>query len=209
MKTGRGVFITFEGGDGTGKSTNIAYLAERLETLGFEVVKVREPGGTRISENIREMLLSNDNAEMVDVAELFLYEAARAQIVAEVIEPALSHGAVVLCDRFFDSTTAYQGYGRGLDLDLVKAANLGACQGTVPDRTVVLRLADGAAAALKRAAQTGDPDRIESAGADFHERVADGFLAMAAEEPKRFRVVELAGIEETAERVWDAVKDLF
>ena len=209
MKTGRGVFITFEGGDGTGKSTNIAYLAERLETLGFEVVKVREPGGTRISENIREMLLSNDNAEMVDVAELFLYEAARAQIVAEVIEPALSHGAVVLCDRFFDSTTAYQGYGRGLDLDLVKAANLGACQGTVPDRTVVLRLADGAAAALKRAAQTGAPDRIESAGADFHERVADGFLAMAAEEPERFRVVELAGIEETAERVWDAVKDLF
>ena len=209
MKTGRGVFITFEGGDGTGKSTNIAYLAERLETLGFEVVKVREPGGTRISENIREMLLSNDNAEMVDVAELFLYEAARAQIVAEVIEPALSHGAVVLCDRFFDSTTAYQGYGRGLDLDLVKVANLGACQGTVPNRTVVLRLADGAAAALKRAAQTGAPDRIESAGADFHERVADGFLAMAAEEPERFRVVELAGIEETAERLWDAVKDLF
>lgn len=209
MAQKRGVFITFEGGDGCGKSTNIELLAERLRELGLEVLKVREPGGTKISEGIREMLLSNDNAEMTPVAELFLYEAARAQIVAEVIEPALSRGAVVLCDRFFDSTTAYQAYGRGLDRDLVARANLAACQGTVPDRTVVLRLADGAAAALKRAAQTGDPDRMESAGEAFHEKVALAFVDIAAAEPERVKVVEVSTIEETAQRVWDAVADLF
>ena len=118
----RGVFVSFEGGEGAGKTTHIRFLAETLEARGFEVVRLREPGG----------------AAMCDACELLVYEAARAQIVEEVIKPALERGAVVLCDRFFDSTTAYQAYGRGLDADFVRRANQFACQGVVPDRTILL-----------------------------------------------------------------------
>ncbi len=119
----RGVFVSFEGGEGAGKTTHIRFLAETLEARGFEVVRLREPGGTAIGDKLRSIVLDPGNAAMCDACELLVYEAARAQIVEEVIKPALDRGAVVLCDRFFDSTTAYQAYGRGLDADFVRRAN--------------------------------------------------------------------------------------
>ena len=134
----RGVFVSFEGGEGAGKTTHIRFLAETLEARGFEVVRLREPGGTAIGDKLRSIVLDPGNAAMCDACELLVYEAARAQIVEEVIKPALDRGAVVLCDRFFDSTTAYQAYGRGLDADFVRRANQFACQGVVPDRTILL-----------------------------------------------------------------------
>ena len=152
----RGLFITFEGGDGAGKSTHIRFLSEALRVHGCEVVSLREPGGTRIGEKLREVLLDPRNDDLSDQAELLVFEAARAQIVAEVIKPALDRGAVVLCDRFTDSTVAYQAYGRGLSLDFVRRANEFACQGIVPDRTILLTAGGSSAAsnALRAAAPT-------------------------------------------------------
>ena len=136
----RGMFITLEGADGCGKSTQAALLAQTLEAAGREVVRLREPGGTPISEKVRALLLDPANAEMVPECELLLYEASRAQLTRQVIEPALARGAVVLCDRYYDSTYAYQAGGRGLDDALVRRANeLGGC-GCAPDRTLVLDL---------------------------------------------------------------------
>ena len=182
----RGVFVSFEGGEGAGKTTHIRFLAETLEARGFEVVRLREPGGTAIGDKLRSIVLDPGNAAMCDACELLVYEAARAQIVEEVIKPALNRGAVVLCDRFFDSTTAYQAYGRGLDADFVRRANQFACQGIVPDRTILLvppSTKDG----LIRATKNDGADRLESAGVEFHERVRNAFAEIAADDPKRIR----------------------
>ena len=159
-----------------------------LEARGFEVVRLREPGGTAIGDKLRSIVLDPGNAAMCDACELLVYEAARAQIVEEVIKPALDRGAVVLCDRFFDSTTAYQAYGRGLDADFVRRANQFACQGIVPDRTILLvppSTKDG----LVRATKNDGADRLESAGVEFHERVRNAFAEIAADDPKRIRTV--------------------
>lgn len=184
----RGVFVTFEGGDGVGKSTHIRYVANELRRAGREVVCLREPGGTGIGESLRAMVLDPDNGEISSEAELLMYEAARAQLVREVIRPALERGAVVLCDRFSDSTIAYQAYGRGLPLDFVRRANAFATGGIVPDRTILLVLGD-TRKSLARATGAGAGDRMEQAGEVFHSRVNRAFLKLAKRDPKRIRIV--------------------
>ena len=184
----RGVFVTFEGGDGVGKSTHIRYVANELRRAGREVVCLREPGGTGIGESLRAMVLDPDNGEISSEAELLMYEAARAQLVREVIRPALERGAVVLCDRFSDSTIAYQAYGRGLPLDFVRRANAFATGGIVPDRTILLVLGN-TRKSLARATGAGAGDRMEQAGEVFHSRVNRAFLKLAKRDPKRIRVV--------------------
>ena len=184
----RGVFVTFEGGDGVGKSTHIHYVANELRLAGREVVCLREPGGTGIGESLRAMVLDPDNGEISSEAELLMYEAARAQLVREVIRPALERGAVVLCDRFSDSTIAYQAYGRGLPLDFVRRANVFATGGIVPDRTILLVLGN-TRKSLARATGAGAGDRMEQAGEVFHSRVNRAFLKLAKRDPKRIRIV--------------------
>lgn len=184
----RGVFVTFEGGDGVGKSTHIRYVANELRRAGREVVCLREPGGTGIGESLRAMVLDPDNGEISSEAELLMYEAARAQLVREVIRPALERGAVVLCDRFSDSTIAYQAYGRGLPLDFVRRANAFATGGIVPDRTILLVLGN-TRKSLARATGAGMGDRMEQAGEVFHSRVNRAFLKLAKRDPKRIRIV--------------------
>lgn len=184
----RGVFVTFEGGDGVGKSTHIRYVTNELRRAGREVVCLREPGGTGIGESLRAMVLDPDNGEISSEAELLMYEAARAQLVREVIRPALGRGAVVLCDRFSDSTIAYQAYGRGLPLDFVRRANAFATGGIVPDRTILLVLGN-TRKSLARATGAGTGDRMEQAGEVFHSRVNRAFLKLAKRDPKRIRIV--------------------
>lgn len=204
-----GTFITFEGGDGAGKSTHIRLLADRLAERGYEVVRVREPGGTAIGEALRAIVLDPANAAMTPEAELLVYEAARAQIVAEVIAPALARGAVVLCDRFFDSTVAYQAFARGLDRGFVDGANRFSTGGIVPDRTLLLVCAD-AEEGLERAHEQAEPDRLEQEGVAFHRKVAAGFAALAAEEPARVRTVDSRGsVEDTARAIAGELADLF
>lgn len=201
-----GIFITFEGDDGVGKSTHAARLAEALRALGFDVLCLREPGNTRIGEKLRAVLLDADNAEMADECELLIYEAARAQLVREVLEPALQAGKVVICDRFTDSTCAYQAAGRGLDAGFVEAANRFATAGLQPDLTVLLELPDSAEKA-RRIEERGQADRMELAGSAFHERVSCAFHELPAAQPERVvRVVAAASEDATAQRVMEAVR---
>ncbi|OUO59859.1 dTMP kinase [Olsenella sp. An270] len=202
----RGVFITLEGADGCGKSTQASLIADALEASGREVVRLREPGGTPISEKVRALLLDPANDEMVPECELMLYEASRAQLTRQVIEPALARGAVVLCDRYYDSTYAYQAGGRALDDALVRRANLlGSC-GVVPDRTLVFDLEPAVAYAR---ATAGGADRMEAEGLAFQERVRDAYLRLAAEEPSRVRVIDASGErDEVAARALAALEGL-
>lgn len=190
MPSARGTFITLEGVDGSGKSTQASLLVERLRQEGREVVALREPGGTPISEKIRALLLDPENAEMAGECELLLYEASRAQLVREVIEPALLRGAIVVCDRFYDSTHAYQHGGRGLSDALVSRANELGCCGLSPDVTLVLDI--DPAAALARATAQG-ADRLEAEGLAFQQRVRKDYLALAKADPARVCVVDAAG----------------
>jgi dTMP kinase len=182
------VFISFEGLDGCGKTTQAAMLAAALELEGRTVVRVREPGGTPIGERIRELLLDGDSV-IGGAAEALLYAAARAQLVDQVILPALARGEVVVADRFIDSSLAYQGVARGLGLQQVLQANELATGGLMPDITLLLELPPELAAARR-----GDsPDRIESESAGFHAAVAEGFAAAAARFPERIHVVDASG----------------
>lgn len=182
-----GVFITFEGIEGCGKSTQIGLLAQHLEKHGHAVLVTREPGGTELGEAIRGLLLDPRNGAMAPLTELLLYEAARAQLVAERIRPALEARQVVLCDRFYDSTTAYQGAGRNLgDIDLAALHRL-ATGGLVPDLTVLLDLP--VEEGLKRALGDARGDRIERESIAFHERVREAFMDIAKQEPDRVRVL--------------------
>lgn len=190
MPSVRGTFITLEGVDGSGKSTQASLLVERLREQRREVVALREPGGTPISEKIRALLLDPENAEMADECELLLYEASRAQLVREVIEPALLRGAIVVCDRFYDSTHAYQHGGRGLSDELVNRANELGCCGLSPDVTLVLDI--DPAAALARATAQG-ADRLEAEGLAFQQRVRKDYLTLAKADPARVRVIDAAG----------------
>lgn len=202
----RGLFITLEGADGCGKSTQAAILADRIAATGREVVRLREPGGTAVSEKIRALVLDPENSEMAPECELLLFEASRAQLVRQVIEPALARGAVVVCDRFYDSTFAYQAAGRSLAEPTIRAANaLGSC-GVAPDRTLVLDMDTDDA--LSRATRDG-ADRMEAEGVTFQRRVREGYLRLVAEEPRRVRRVDAAGtVEEVAGRLADALADL-
>ncbi len=184
-----GRFITVEGIDGCGKSAQARLLVEDLERAGYDVLALREPGGVAISEKIRALLLDPTNAEMSATCELLLYEAARAQLVHEVVAPALAEGRVVVCDRFYDSTTAYQGYAGGVPLDAVTRANelaVGAC---APDLTLVFDI-DPALAAERTVSRT--QDRMEAKGIAYQQRVAEGFRAIASAEPARVKRIDAA-----------------
>lgn len=184
----RGLFITFEGIDGCGKSTQFTLLKDYLEQKGVSYIVVREPGGTVIGEKIREILLNKKNDNMVPRAELLLFEAARAQIVEEKIKPALEAGITVLCDRFFDSTTAYQGYARDLGLDIVRDMNMYATGGLKPDATFLVNLPIEVAVARRIGRGEAD-DRMEALGLAFQEKVAAGYLE-AAKTDSRIKVID-------------------
>ena len=193
----RGVFITFEGGEGCGKSTQAAVLKDALERSGRKVLLTREPGGTWLSEEIRALLKDQSKDPPCDRAETLLFLAARAQLVERAILPALERGEWVVSDRFSDSTLAYQGYGRGLPLDLLAEANGFACRGLKPDITFLFDLTPEEAERRMR----------EREAADFHERIRRGFLAMAAAAPERFVVLDAsASREEIAERIWTELR---
>ena len=186
-----GRLVTLEGVDGCGKSTQARLLARALELAGCTVLLLREPGGVELSEKIRGLLLDPANANMSATCELLLYEAARAQLVHEVIAPALAAGVTVVCDRFYDSTTAYQGYAAGLGADTVRAANELAVAGCHPDLTLVYELP--VAEAHRRAYARAAADRMEAKGLAYQERVAEGFAAVAAAEPVRVHTVDARG----------------
>ena len=198
-----GRLITFEGPEGSGKSTQIARLAARLRDLVYDVLEIREPGGTAIGEEIRTILLRPRDGSMLALTELFLFLAARAQIVDEVILPAIAEGKIVLCDRFADSTTAYQSFARGIDRSLVDQLNDRACQGRKPDLTLLLDLP-----VEEGLARQSEKDRLDSETIGFHSKVRDGYLALAREERDRIHVIDAsASPDEVEEAIWRAVTD--
>jgi dTMP kinase len=202
------MFLTFEGVDCSGKTTQAAMLVEALRARSGTIVHfIREPGGTAISERLREILLDRSNLELAELTELFLFSASRAQLVAQVILPALARGEIVVCDRFHDSTTAYQGYGRGLDLDAVRRINAVATAGTEPDLTMLVDITVGEIEARKKASG-GAPDRMENAGREFYERVRKGYLAIAREQPERFVVIDgMRNVDDIARDIRRAVEE--
>ena len=202
----RGRFITFEGGEGCGKSTQVKRLAEALEASGREVVITREPGGTRLAELVRSLLKDEREDPPCDRSELLLFLAARAQLVRNVIRPALASGKWVVCDRFSDSTFAYQGYGRGLPLDELRLMNGFACDGLSPDLTLLLDVRPEVARERMRRreeATNTSADRIEQAGDGFHDRLRAGFMELAAADPGRIKVIDANG---TPDEVWEKVR---
>jgi len=189
------MFITFEGPEGAGKSTQITLLTDYLKAHGHRVYSTREPGGTSIGDQIRAVLHDVNNTAMDAVAEILLYSASRAQLVAEVIKPLLAEGAMVLCDRYADSTFAYQGYGRGLDMSMLQSITKFATQSLVPDLTVYLDLQvkDGLhRKQIANDAGEGELNRMDQQTLDFYHRVRDGYLALAAQNPERWLIIDAA-----------------
>ncbi len=199
-----GLFLTLEGGEGVGKSTQALALAHLLRQRGHHPLVTREPGGTSLGAHLRRLLLGEEAFPLSPWAELFLFAADRAQHVQEVIAPALREGKVVLCERFTDSTLAYQGYGRGLDLDLVRQVCRVASGGLIPRLTFLLDMEPERALARK-----GHPDRIGREGLPFHRRVREGFLALAQEEPQRIVVIDASlPQEEVTRAIWERLAPL-
>ena len=184
----KGLFITFEGGEGAGKTTLIDRVFETLTTKGHSVVRTLEPGGTSLGREIRELLLHQKTSPVCSQSELFLFLADRAQHVQELIMPALEEGKIVLCDRFNDSTLAYQGAARSLNIELLQGLCLAATDGLVPDLTLFLDL--DPSVGLKRAQQKDAHDRLEQEDLTFHHKVREAFLFLAKEEPERFHVID-------------------
>ena len=204
------MFITFEGIEGCGKSTQIRLLAQALETAGHRVLVTREPGGCPIADQVRAVLLNAENSAMAPLTELLLYSAARAQHLAELVAPALQSGMTVLCDRFSDATRAYQAFGRGLDRNMVEGLNSLACNGIAPSLTLLLDcpVEVGLSRARSRIDATSGPreERFELESLNFHQRVRDGYLTLAAEEPARFCLIDAQGTpEQVAQAVYQAV----
>ena len=201
----RGKFITFEGGEGCGKSTQVKRLKEALEQEGVEILLTREPGGTWLSEEIRHLIKDQETDAPCDRAELLLFLAARAQLVNNVIRPALEKGVWVISDRFSDSTIAYQGYGRGLPLDAIRLTNDFACDGLKPDLTFLLDVSPEVSLERmhrRESATNTSADRIEKAGDDFHARLRGGFAALAKAEPERIVTIDANG---TPDEVWNQI----
>ncbi|HET9320655.1 MAG TPA: dTMP kinase [Bryobacteraceae bacterium] len=205
----RGQFITFEGIDGSGKTTQMRLLVRRLQTQGREVLEAIEPGGTAVGRQIRHVLLDAANQDLRPTTELLLYFASRAQNVEQCILPALAAGQIVVCDRFTDSTLAYQGYARGLGAETVLALDRIACRGLAPDLTLLidLDLDTALARAHKRNARGAtDETRMDDQSREFHQKVRDAYLALAKQHAGRFRVIDGRGTpEEIAARVWESV----
>ncbi len=191
----KGIFLTLEGPEGAGKSTQSRLLVPYLQGAGHDVLSIREPGSTRIGEQIRTVLLDPRHKEMAARTEMLLFAAARAQLVAEVITPALARGTCVVCDRFVDASLAYQGVGRDLGIDVVRAANAAGTGGLAPDLTLLLDVdpAVGLRRARAASASDGGGDRMEREALAFHERVREGFLSLARNEPHRFRIIDARG----------------
>lgn len=210
-----GLFITFEGGEGSGKTTQLTLLANRIRGSGKEVIGTHDPGGTAIGKEIRTLLLDPGSAPIAAATELLLYEASRAQLVRELIAPALRRGVVVLCDRFTDSTLAYQGFGRNLDLDLIQRLNRCATDGLVPDLTILLdldpeigltrcRRVVSVDASTQLSAEPLCWDRIEAEPLDFHQRIREGYRTLARENPDRMIVIDAGlGVTEIEAVVWN------
>ncbi len=196
----RGLFITFEGLDGCGKSTQIGFLAEYLREKGFDVLTTREPGGCPVSEKIRGILLDKNNTELSAGAEALLYAAARTQLVNEVILPAVEEGKIVLCDRFFDSSVAYQGSARGLGEEWILSINGEAVRNCMPDLTIFLQF--GPEESEKRRKKRGEKDRLENEDGTFFTRVYEGFLWLMDRYPERIVPVDVSGSKfETREKI--------
>lgn len=208
-----GKFITLEGPEGSGKSTQAKMMIRRLGELGIEAMYTREPGGTALGEEIRNILQHNQAGEApCERAELLLFEASRNQLVEKVIRPALEKGTWVICDRFIDSTTAYQGYGRGLPVDDVKSIHNFTINDVSPDLTLLLDLSieTGFERIAERFLELGESaDRFEQEERAFHERVRQGYLKLAAEEPDRFRTVDASQKpENVSESIWKVLQEL-
>ena len=201
----QGLFITFEGPDGCGKTTQMKLLAEYFEKKGKEVVLTREPGGKGLGEKVREILLNYDG-EVSDRCESFLFLADRAQNIDIIVNPAVKEGKIVLCDRHIDSTVAYQGYGRGLNIDRINMLNNLATNVKKPDLTLVFDV--DVETSMKRVGK--EKDRMESAGIDFHNRVRKGYLELAKQEPKRIKVLDATkSIEEIHKDVINILAEVF
>ena len=203
----RGRFITLEGGEGVGKSTQVKALADALRQRGLDVLVTREPGGSEGAEKIRELLLAGSDDRWGPRAEVLLFAAARADHVDKTIRPALEAGRWVLCDRFSDSSLAYQGGAGGLGIETVRSINAAAVGSDFPDRTLVLTLDEGSDRAKAR--DSGASDRIGGRPEDYHRKVAAAFHIIAAEEPERVRLIDASGSpEEVTQRLLDAIQDL-
>lgn len=201
-----GLFISFEGPEGAGKSTQLERLRARLEGAGHQTLATKEPGGTAAGEQVRATLL-DPQLSMEPLTEFLLYSASRAQLVRECLRPALERGEVVLCDRYADSTLAYQGYGRGLDMDFLRRVSAEATGGLTPSLTVLLDL--DPAAGLARVAARGQPDRLENAPLDFHRRLRAGFLELAAAEPERWLVLDATlPADELEAEIWARAREM-
>jgi dTMP kinase len=203
----KGIFISFEGIEGTGKSTQAALLAQYLKGKGFRVTQTAEPGGTRISLKIRELLLSTESTDMDPLTELLLYNAARVQHIKEIIMPALLRGDVVVTDRFSDSTMAYQGYGRGIDLKLIDSLDVVATGRLRPHLTVLLDI--DVETGLMRNRKIWKNDRLELENVSFHERVRKGFISIAEKEQERVKLFGCSGAIEAVHRKVVGVVDAF
>ena len=197
----RGLFVTVEGTDGCGKTTQIRNIIDHLSSLGCRVVLTREPGGTRISENIRSIILDPTFTEMHSITELMLYSAARAQLVEQVIKPSIAKSETVICDRYIDSFYAYQGYGRGLDMDMLKKITSLAIDDMIPDITIFLDL--DPEIGLRRRMNAANGDRIENEQIEFHRRVYDGYKQLARENPDRIKIIDAT---RSVEEVWQDVR---
>ena len=197
-----GYLITFEGIDSCGKTTQARRLASYLRNMGYGVLLTREPGGDRIAEKIRRVLLSKTNSEMTDLTELLLYQASRSQLTRRIIQPALKQDRIVVCDRYADSSTAYQGYGRGLNRTMVKDLNRIATLGLVPDLTILIDVPVRMSLERKKKEKTGK-DRLEKESFEFHQRIREGFLTIARQSRKRIKVVDG---REDIDRTWHKVK---
>ncbi len=201
----RGLFISLEGPDGAGKTTQLRLLTARLEEAGRRVLCTREPGGTPLGEQLRALILPRNDTTNDPVAELLLLNAARAQLVAQVIRPALAEGVTVLADRYADATLAYQGYGRGADLAELRAVIAIATRGLQPDHTILLDIPIDAG--LQRLSARGADNFFDRMGPEFRQRVRDGFLALARLEPQRWTVIDGSrSVDEVAARIWDSLQ---
>lgn len=202
----RGYFITFEGGEGAGKSTQAEILASHLHEKGYSVVVTREPGGTRIGEQIRTITHNQENVDLEAIAEAYLMAASRAQHVAQLIEPALLAGKIIICDRYVDSSIAYQGYGRKLGAETITSLNALAVNGAVPDFTILLHISPETG--LKRRAKSKKGvDRLDMQQHDFYARVSEGYLALAKQEPSRYVVINAEeSIVNVAQTIWNEVQ---
>jgi dTMP kinase len=200
------LFITFEGGEGSGKSVQAKELYKRLQKLAIPAVLTHEPGGTLFGDKMARWLKWNQSADISPLIELLIFNASRAQLVTEVIKPNLESGKVVISDRYVDSTTVYQGYGRELDLQVVRSANQASTQGLKPDLTILLDMSPEDGLARKKGSSK---DRFEQEDLDFHQRVREGYLKLAAEEPERWLIIDATQPKKKiSEIIWEGVKKL-